>query len=212
MKIKKSFTFVILSLMVLMICGCFEFEERLIVNKDGSGTLEIEYWTWKDVNINDDSISLPKEKESIRKEIEEKYLSEKIKLLNLKVQEKDKTRHVRFKLSFTNILDLNEVPQFQKNKIQFKKSGNNISFIRTVFIKENEEDEKEEPENVFEKLILSMVEEGLSNIKFRFELSTPYKIAETNADWAPGDNRAVWKYRLSDVMYKKEVKMEMTTK
>ena len=133
-------------------------------------------------------------------------------MTELTVKEKNKSRHVRFKIEFKNILDLNDIPQFQENFIQFEKSGKNITFERRVFINDDKTNKKEDPENIFEKLVINLVEEGLSHIKFRFELETPYKIANSNADWTPGDNRAVWKLRLSDVMYQNEVDMMLSTK
>lgn len=212
MKFRKIIYFILIISLGLFLTGCFKFEERIILKKDGSGMMEVEYWTLKDVNINDDNFNFPKEDKEIRKEIEKKYTSEKVKLTEFHVKEKSKSHYVRFKVTFNNIIDLNEVPQFQENHIQFKKSGKKYQFKRTIYLQDNKCDKSDEAENIFESLIIHLVEEGLSKIKFRFELEMPFKIDETNATWTPDDKRAIWKYDLSEAMYKNEIEMTVSTK
>lgn len=212
MNIKKYFQTVLIFIPCLFIAGCFEYEERLVIKKDGSGFLEVEYWSMEDLQLENESFNFPDKEDDILEKVKKSYTSEKIKLEDFHVKQKNETQNVRFKLSFKNVLDLNDVPQFQKNFIQFTRVDKIYNFHRTVFNKEGKLNMKEEPENVFERFILQIVEDGLSKIKFRFELELPDKIVHSNADWSSGDKRAIWKYRLSDIIFKEKIEMTASTK
>lgn len=121
------------------------------------------------------------------------------------------TRHVQFRVAFKHVLDLNDVEQIQKNRIMFTETAGKITFERSIFLNDGNTDSDDEPDNWFGKLVLGMVRQGLSNIRFRFKVDTPYRIDESNADSRSGKNRTVWKYRLSDVMGQGDIKMKLTT-
>lgn len=201
----------ILMISALCIGGCFDYQERIVLNKDASGTMAVDYWMMNDVHINNGEYSFPGKKDNIRQEVERKYTSDKIKLTEFKVSDEKDTWHVHFKLAFDNILDLNDVEQFQKNKIKFTQSGKNISYERSIYLNGGNEAGQKQPEGLFGKLVLGLVKDGLSNIQFRFEVVTPYRIDQSNAGSRPGENRAVWKFRLSDVMDQQDFDMRLTT-
>jgi hypothetical protein len=204
------FSGIAILMMSFFINGCFEFEERLMIKKDGSGTMDVEYWTMGDVKIDNDNYNFPEKEADIRKEVETKYTSNKVKLVDFNVLQQEKSRHVRFKVQFENVENLNELEQFQKNTVEFHRNGNKIDFRRTVYVNENDSDK--EPDNAFEELIVTLVKEGLSSIKFRFEVETPADIDSTNATWTSGARRAIWKYTLADAMSKPEIEMTLVTK
>ena len=208
MKLKRAAYTVFLLLLCLCLSGCFEYEERIVLNRDGSGTMEIEYWTLGDMEIETNDHVFPHMEKDIRKEIKKKYTSDKIRLLDLSVDNKKDSRSVRFKLAFDNLMDLNEVEQFQDSRIIFKKTGDRILFERDIFL---DGDKPDKHGNLFGRLVVGILETALSNIRFRFEIETPYNITKSNADLTPDKNRAVWKYRLSDVMHQEKVEMHLTT-
>ena len=195
----------------LVLNGCFDYQERIVLNKDASGTMDVDYWTMNDVNLENDGYSFPSKEDDIRREVENKYTSDRVKLLDFKVTDEKDSRHVQFKVAFDHVLDLNDVEQFQKNRIKFTEIAGKITFERSVFLNDGDSDSEDEPDNWFGKLVLGVVKQGLSNIRFRFEVDTPYAIDATNADSKPGKNSAVWKYRLSDVMGQGDIKMTLTT-
>ncbi len=212
MNIRRYASLGLIAITALFIVGCFEFEERLVLKKDGSGTLEVEYWTMDDVNLDVEDYRFPDKEADIREEVENKYTSDRVKLEDFKVRYQDKSRHVRFKIAFKDFEDLNDLRQFQENEIEIKRQGKKFEFHRTVYINDGDSDLSNEPDNAFEAFVVGIVKEGLSNIKFRFEVEMPYDIVASNADWTPGERRAVWKYRLSDVISKGEVNMKLKTK
>ena len=194
---------------VLFLSGCFDYQERITLNKDASGTMEVDYWTMDNMNIDNDGYHFPDKADDIHKEVERKYTSDKVKLQEFKVTQEKDSRHVQFKVAFDHVLDLNDVEQFQKNRIRFRQTGGNISFERSIYLN-NGNSNSDEPDNLFGRLVLGLVKQGLSNIKFRFEVDAPYRIDESNADSRPGGNKAVWSYSLSDVMDKSDVEMKLT--
>lgn len=200
----------LLLLSALFLSGCFDYQERIVLNKDASGTMEVDYWTMDNVNIDNGSYRFPDKADDIHEEVERKYTSDKVKLQDFKVTKEKDSRHVQFTVAFDNVLDLNDVKQFQKNKIKYGQSGDRISFERTIYLDNGNANTDDEPDNWFERLVLGFVKQGLSNIKFRFEVDMPYSVDESNADSRPGKNRAVWAYRLSDVMDQNKVKMNLT--
>ena len=203
----------LLMLLVSALCisGCFDYQERIVLNKDASGTMAVDYWIMHEVHINNGEYSFPDKKDNIRAEVERKYTSDKIKLTEFNVTEEKDTRHVHFKVAFDNILDLNDAAQFQKNKIKFTQSGKQIAYERSIYLNDGNKAAHDEPEGLFGKLVLGFVKDGLSNIKFRFEIETPYPIDKTNADSKSGGNRAIWTFRLSDVMDQPNYEMRLST-
>lgn len=200
-------------LLVSTVClsGCFDYQERIVLGKDASGTMEVNYWQMNNVNIDNGDYRFPDKADNIHKEVVKKYTSDKIKLTEFNVKDEKDSRHVHFKVAFDNILDLNDVEQFQNSRIRFTQSGKTISFERSIFLNDGHANNNGEPEGLFGKLVLGLVKRGLSNISFRFEIETPYVIDKSNADSTPAKNRAVWQYRLSDVLDKSKVEMRLTT-
>ncbi len=207
----KSIYAMTLLFITAMISGCFEFEERIHLNGDNSGSMEIEYWTLKDVHVDDDSFDLPEKEEDIRKEVEEKYTSDKVTLKEFHVKYDERSRQVRFKVAFDNVLDLNGIDQFHKNRIEFNRSGKSIRFFRSIDLDDLDINEENDTDNFIGRIVMNLLEEGFSKVKFRFEVESPFAIKTSNADFTPGDKRAVWKFRLSDVMYDRKVDMNFQT-
>lgn len=210
----------ILLIILVMISGCFEYEEVLVLNKDSSGTMEVDLWFNKDVNIEDEDFRLSQEKEEMESDIREKYTSDKVKLIAYEMNEKGDRKHVNFKVAFNHVLDLNELKQFSENDIAFRKVNGRMNFDRTLYLNhddtsddedvEEKEDEDEDPSNLLERMVLALVDEFLQDIKFRFEVITPSKIKETNSEFTTGKKRATWSYRLSDIIKDKKVTLSVT--
>lgn len=208
---KRIAGLLILLISALCIGGCFDYQERIVLNQNASGSMEVDYWIMDGVKINNGEFSFPARQGNIREEVERKYTSDKVKLTEFKVSDDKNTRHVHFKVAFDNILDLNDVEQFQESKIIFTKSGKNITYERSIYLHNGNQAGQDKPEGLFGKLILGLVKDGLSNIKFRFEVESPYPIDKSNANSITGKNRAIWKFRLSDVMDQNEIEMRLLT-
>ncbi|MBN1350622.1 hypothetical protein JXJ21_14490 [candidate division KSB1 bacterium] len=206
--------FIILSLLMLLvlISGCFEYEDVITIEKDYSGTLSVHYRSLKDSNMNWNGMKFPKEKESILEEVKKNYTSEHVKLIRFRVKERDKYQHVYFDVKFDRLTDLNEIRQFADSHISLAKLNSNvIHFKRVIEFDEDEKDEDDESE--LSRLVISLLEESIfDKIKFRFEVNFPEEMHHTNANWEQDSRHGVWKYTLSDFIGDKKIVMTAQSK
>ena len=188
---------------IFLITGCFEYEEELVLNRDGSGTLLVHYSKYKDVDINNDSFDLPDEEDEIRQEIEEKWTSGNVELIGLEIREAEKSQEVTFTLEFDDIRDLNDVEQFAESEINFE-PGRSCSYQRVIT---TDSDYDLDDDSTFEEILGSIIEETiLDKIKFRFEIQMPYKIDDNNANWVRDEQNAVWRFTATDLV-KDDIRM-----
>lgn len=193
---KSSVLFTIMAI-AFWVAGCFEYEEELIINRDGSGTLTVHYSKWKDVQIDDDRYDFPEDEDEIRNEIEEKWTCKRVKLVDLQVRDRDKSQDVDFTLQFKDVRDLNEVEQFAESEIEFN-PGRHCRFQRVIYA---EGDWNFKNSSTFEQVIKSIIEESvLDKLKFRFEVKMPQKINKNNANWIRNERNAVWKFTATDLI------------
>ena len=194
----------------LFVSGCFEYEERLVLNHDGSGKMEVHYFTGKDVNIDSDFGKLPKEKEDIRSEVERNYTSNKVKLTHFEVKDRDENRHVYFTVSFQDVLDLNELKQFGDSRVEVDRRNDGVAYRRTLSVDGDWDDDRDD--SFLGKLVKAIVAEALlEKIKFRFEVEMPDSISKSNAQWVRNERVAVWRYRLWDLVHERRVEMRAET-
>lgn len=205
MKASKLLLYFSILMTVVIITGCLNYEERIILNKDGSGEMEVHYYAERNVKINDYGF-LSEDEEEIRREVERKYTSSRVKLTHFDIRDKNSKRHVYFTVNFKNVEDLNDLDLFADSRIKMEKKGRRLSLQRYLEI--SKDDDWDESDSFIEEAIKSTVEDMvLDKIKFRFEWIMPGKIEKSNADYEHGSNRAVWRFRLSDVMGRETVEM-----
>jgi len=207
--LRKTPIVALILLLIFVIGGCFEYEEELVLKDNLSGTLHVHYVTREGSEIEVDDYSLPTKEDEIRREIEEKYTSDKVKLDKFKVGEKGDWQYVDFTVKFNEVLDLNDLEQLGNSRIEIKEQGNGkFEFVRTLKIDSDWEENEEE--SVLAKMALSLVENAiLDKVKFRFTVTTPKKINKNNADWVRNDNQAVWRFRLTDLVKKSRIDMHL---
>ena len=207
MKRNRLFYFLII-LTCLCITGCFEYEEKLTLNKNGSGNLHVHYKTREGVNIEDENNRFPSEPEEIRDEVEEKYTSKNVKLIDFEIEDYENWRHVDFTVKFKQVTDLNDLKQFTDSKIRIKKHGSGkFEFRRTLEV-EGDYDDDDDDDSFLEKLARTALTDGLLNkIKFKFVVIAPRQIHKNNAHWVRDNKEALWRYTLTDLIKENRVNM-----
>jgi len=194
--VRKVSTLLSISL-IFFIVGCFEYDEELVLNRDGSGTLLVHYTKMKDMDINDDNFNLPDDEDEIRSEIEKKWTSNKVTLVSFKVRDKEESQDVTFALKFKDVEDLNEVKQFADSEIEFHR-GKKCRYQRII---STDSDWDLDEGSTFEKVLGSIIEETLlEKIKFRFEVKMPRTIDKSNAKWVRDEQNAVWRFTATDLI------------
>lgn len=188
----------------LLVIGCVEYEERLQLRPDGSGVLEVHYRGPDDANLTD---NFPPEDESeLRKELERRYVSEHVRLMDCSMEERDGDKVIDFALEFDQLTALNAAdPLFWDAHYEIQKTGSRLRVER--ILKVDAEDNWSEPaESRFEEWLKSEISDKvLRRFRFRFEIAMPRRVLETNAGWVRGGKVAVWNYRLSDVIGRRKI-------
>jgi len=201
----KRASFLIL-LPVLLFMGCLDYEETLQLRADGSGTLTISYEVEKEVHIDDQRF--PTDPDKIPQVIKDSYTSKHVKLLELHSDRINDRTRVHFALAFRRITDLNDLKAFREEKFSLDKEDHSRKFTRQINLGEEDWNESD---SQFEAWVKSLLESHLlRKIKFRFEIQVPGKIVDTNADIVKTDKRAVWHFRMSDLVSQEKVALRLT--
>ncbi|MDH7514408.1 MAG: hypothetical protein QHI48_00840 [Bacteroidota bacterium] len=170
------------SMAVALLCGffsgCLNYEQRTILKKDGSGEMEIHYWT------KEDNIQFMSNGEFAFQEqdVKNRYTSSGVHIDDIRVETEsaDSTRHVRVKLSFDNINDLSAVPAFKNTSFSFKKEKGNLVFKQTL------------------KGNTNAGGMGMEAYTFRYIYVMPGEIISSNATRTE-DRTLTWEYKLSEM-------------
>ena len=204
---QKMYIVAFLIILVLLVTGCFEYEEELVIRPNLSGTVNIHYRQKEGSNVESDKFTLPTENAEIRREVEEKYTSDKVVLDEFNVEQTGEWQDVDFTLKFNKVLDLNTIKQFADNKFEIDDKGRGrIKFLRSIEI--NSDWNEDEDTSILERLALTFIENALlDNVKFRFTVTMPRKIEKHNADWIRDEDIAVWRFTLTDLVKKSKIDM-----
>ena len=194
---QNCFRILFVFLIALVVGGCFEYEEEMVLNRDGSGSLTVHISKLKDVKI-DDNYDWPEDEEEIHDRITEKWTSKHVKLVNFRARDREKTQDVDFTLKFDNVLDLNNVDQFMDSQIDFKPGAD--FYYRRIISTDSDDSYDEDENSTFGKIIKSIVVEALDNLKFRYEIKMPKDITDNNADWVRNKRNAIWRFTAADLV------------
>jgi hypothetical protein len=206
---KKGLT-IFLVLSTLLIFNCIEYNEKIVINNDGSGKINISYSG--PINSDVDSkeskyIFLKGDEYEIQEDIKDHYTSRKVKLKDFYYETSGFNKYVEFVLTFDDVSDLEDVKNFKNNKVLFGKDKDGEYYFERNFPIDGDRDFYDN-DNAFEKFIKDAVRDGiLDKIKFRFECRVPYEIRISNSDYVRGSKVAKWRFTLGDIIDKKEFTM-----
>lgn len=191
---KKLFTATLLISFVLFLgvflTGCVNYEQKAELNKDGSGEMEIHYWTGMsnvksstkvgDFNFKEDDVKAD-------------YTSSNTEVKDVKIDEdlKDSTKHVKVKLSFKDINKLTDAKGFKKIKVSWTEGDDGMDFKYVVA-----------------KDTSAAKNMGASDNKLNYEFKFPAEVLKTNGT---KDGETVkWDNTLADL--KADIEMTATIK
>lgn len=135
----KKFNFVMPAMIffAVMLNGCINVDQRIKINEDGSGTINLHYWTKSsylsngEMNMGDDIAGY----NFMDYEIKRKYNSPVSEITNMKryVDNKDSMTHIDLTISFKDFNKLSEAPGFARVKTEWTKGedGMNFKYIMT---------------------------------------------------------------------------------
>ena len=206
----KKGSHLLLSMILFLFLNCLEYNEKIVINKDGSGTIKISYSGPSDSDVDSDEskyIFLKGDEYDIREDVERHYTSNRVKLEDFYYEKSGINKYVDFVLKFEDLNDLEDVTNYRGRKIKFERDRDGGYTFERIFKIDGERDFYKN-DSSFEKFIKNTVKEGvLDKIKFKFECRLPREIRISNSEYVRGDNVAKWYFTLGDVIDKKEFTM-----
>jgi hypothetical protein len=174
----------------IYLAGCVNVEQKTTLKQDGSGTMNVHYWT-KMSNVSSSSdlggFSFDKDKAKTN------YTSSNTEVKNVKVEEKldDSTKHVTVDLTFKNLNDISSAKAFEKVKASWKEGKEGMDFSYTLA-----------------KDTSNAKNMGSDEIKLNYEFEFPAEVLKT--DGRKDGQKVIFDHTLADL--KDDIVMTATVK
>ncbi len=186
----KSFLFSFVLVLGLYLAGCVNVDQDTKVNADGSGSINLEYWTkMSNVSSSDELGGFAFTEDKARKN----YESSNTTVNSVKVEDKldDSTKHVMVELEFKDINKLSSAKGFEKIISSWKEGKDGMDFSYTV-----------------PKDTSNAGNMGASDTKLTYTFEFPDEVISTNG--RKDGNKAVFEKTLADL--KEDLVMTATVK
>ncbi|MFH0812816.1 MAG: pilus assembly protein PilP [Pseudomonadota bacterium] len=187
----KRIGYFIVVFLFLLVQGCLEEEDELILNQDGSGTFKAMKILGEEFTKMAELAEEMKESAGGKiategllavtdKALKEQLQGEGVIIENVTVEKKENKIHSSYTLTFNNIQNLLSIKAFQQEPISFyRDKNNNLAFqIDTAFAR---------------KEMGKIPEDFVEGLMMDFALTLPGKVLENNADEVEG-NTLKWHY------------------
>ena len=187
-KYKYSLSYLIL-IIIFLLSGCIELEQQTKLNADGSGTMDIHYWT-KTSNIIGEEIAgfgFTDDKVNVN------YTSPNSEVSEVKIEKnlEDSTTHVSLKLTFKDINRITDAKAFSKVKATWEKHADGMLF-QYILIKDT----------------ANANQPGMNDYKLTYEFEFPNEIVRANGIMK--DKKVIWEKTIADL--KEDVEMTAIVK
>ncbi|MCB0722192.1 MAG: hypothetical protein KDC42_07800 [Ignavibacteriae bacterium] len=179
-KFKKYYP-VLFVFLCLVLSSCVNLEEKIKLNEDGSGTMEIHYWTYNSNITSEEIYGFGFTDYTVNKN----YTSENSQPSDIVIEKNDadSTTHVRLNLKFRDINMLPEAKSFSKMTAEW------------------DFDEKEEVMILIYRLLqdsLNALSPGMRDYKIVHEITFPNEVIGTNG--AKNGNTVRWENTVADLV------------
>lgn len=193
-------------LFLLFQTGCFEYDEQIIMNSNGSGKLFIHYHSEKEMKFQ--SLYFPIDKYEVDYNIKNYYNSAGLTNRSRDLVQKDKSTHVYMDFDFENLNDFSTAPRFQNEEFAVAENDGKITLQRFLYFDERKLDRTK---LLLKTGIKSFFNQGiLEEIHFRFQWIVPGEIIETNATLIGDKNRAIWTTTLAKILENRSTQFFLT--
>ena len=184
----KCLAFLII-ISVITFSGCINLEQDTKLKADGSGTMDIHYWT-KTSNIIGEEIAgfgFTDDKVNVN------YTSPNTEASEVKIEKnlEDSTTHVSLKLTFKDINRITDAKAFTKVKATWEKHADGMLF-QYILIKDT----------------ANANQPGMNDYKLTYEFEFPNDIVRANGILE--DNKVIWEKTIADL--KEDVEMTAIVK
>jgi hypothetical protein len=197
--------------LILSAITCIEYEEKISLKPDGSGTMTVHYMISESMLklAQEDGMPLTFDKT----EIEQQLKSDKVKVESVEAFTEDEKRHIVTKLTFKDINDLPDKWVFQDREMSFSSEGDFFTF-RSVFSMgkdknktQGSEAQQGEDLGAFGE---QFAEALFGDYTFTFSIEMPGQVVEASPEATIEQNTVVWEFSLAKLSDMKMI--EMTVK
>ena len=176
--------------LAVYLSGCVNVDQKTKLNSDGSGTIDLHYWTkMSNVSSSDELGGFAFSEDKAKAN----YTSGNTEVTSVKVEDNldDSTKHVNLEIAFKNINDLSSAKGFEKTTASWKEGDDGMDF--SYILAQDTSNAK----NM-----------GASDTKLTYEFEFPGEVIETNG--RKDGQKVVWEKTLADL--KEDVEMTATVK
>ena len=204
----RSLYLLFILLPVILITGCFDYDEEITMNPDGSGKLFIHYQAERDMKF--ETLYFPTDRYDIEYNINKNYEVEGLESQPHQILQKEDQTHVYMAFNFNNLTSLGNAPRFQNEEFNLSEKDQAITLQRFLYLDERNLDKT--------KLLLksgfkSIFNRGiLEEIRFRFQWVVPGEIIDSNATLLGDKNRAIWTLTLAEILKNRSTQFFLTYK
>jgi hypothetical protein len=169
---------IVLSLSTILLAGCLNYEQHVVLSEDASGSLTVHYSIAENVLSWMDGGNLSFTEESVR----EQYTGEGVDIRSIRIttEAEDSTRHVRVELEFSDIAKLSALRGFRNNDYRWLREGDVYRYIHAIAASSSSGDP------------------SLDAFTLRYRCEFPGDIVESNADSLDG-RAALWTFTLAEL-------------
>jgi hypothetical protein len=130
-KWNKALSFFLLTFLALYLSGCVNVEQKTTLKDDGSGTINLHYWT-KNTNLSmsDEIGGFGFSEDKARSNYSSANTD--VKSVNLTTNDEDSTTHVRMEIDFKDFNKLNDAKGFNKVVPSWQKGDDGYNFSYTL--------------------------------------------------------------------------------
>lgn len=187
---------VVLLFGLLLLMGCFEYDEKIVMNADGSGNLLIHYQAEQDMKF--ETLYFPTDVYDIEYNIKNNYVVDGVTNISSEVLQKEDQTHVYMDYHFRSLADLGSSPRFKNEEFSHSVKNHLVTLQRFLYLDESKIDRtklffKTGIKSLFNKKILQ-------EIHFRFQWVVPGEIVDTNATLLGDKNHAIWIITLAEIL------------
>jgi hypothetical protein len=172
----QTIMFTLIVLVVIGLFGCLNYEQKVKLNADGSGSITIHYWT-KESNVS--SISKVSFDENEIKT--NQYAPEVVKSVKVESNQVDSTKHATIEFDFKDINSLDKTKGFKDNVIKLEPKGDLMVLTHTV--------KKDSNANNM----------GMDQYVLKYEYEFPVKPENVDKDGKIEGNKVKWEFKYSDL-------------
>ena len=204
--IKKIVLLTLILFVVLFQLGCFEYDEQIVMNSNGSGKLFIHYQTEKEMKFQ--NLYFPIDKYEVDYNLKNNYDAAGITNKTHDIIQKNKNTHVYMDFNFENLNNFASASRFQNEEFSMSENDGKITLQRFLFFDKNKLDRSK---LLFKSGIKSFFNQGiLDEIYFRFQWIVPGEIIESNATLLGDINRAIWTTTLAEILENRSTQFILT--